>query len=43
MGNYDVIWWLAVASGVVAALLNFPIKDQPVARLNQQAAAAKAA
>jgi MFS family permease len=44
MGNYDVIWWLAVASGLVAALLNFPIKDQPVARLNQQQpATAKAA
>jgi len=42
-GNYDLIWWLAVASGIVAGLLNYPIKDQPVARLTQQPATAKAA
>jgi len=39
MGSYDVIWWLAVASGIMAAFLNYPIKEKPVARLRQQAAA----
>jgi len=32
-GSYDVVWWLSVALGVVAALLNAPIREEPVARL----------
>jgi predicted MFS family arabinose efflux permease len=32
-GSYDVVWWIAVALGVVAALLNVPITEEPVARL----------
>ena len=32
-GSYDMIWWIAVAIGLVAALLNLPIDDRPVARL----------
>jgi predicted MFS family arabinose efflux permease len=42
-GNYDTIWWLAVASGVMAAFLNYPIKEQPVARLQAQPPAKAAA
>ena len=34
-GNYDPIWWGAVALGVVSALLHLPINDQPVARLSR--------
>jgi MFS family permease len=37
-GNYDVIWWSAIALGVIAALLNFPIDDRPVERAAMQAA-----
>ena len=31
-GSYDVVWWLAVALGVFAALINLPVREQPVAR-----------
>ncbi len=32
-GSYDLVWWMAVALGVAAAALHFPIKERPVARL----------
>ncbi len=31
-GSYDVVWWIAVALGVFAALVNQPVREQPVAR-----------
>jgi predicted MFS family arabinose efflux permease len=31
--SYDMMWWMSVALGVFAALINWPIKEQPVARL----------
>lgn len=31
-GNYDLVWWLSVALGVASALINIPIKEQPVIR-----------
>jgi MFS family permease len=31
-GSYDVIWWLFMALGILSALVNLPIKEQPVAR-----------
>ena len=32
-GSYDAIWWCGIALGVVAALLHWPIREQPVERL----------
>src|ERR1041384_1534764 len=32
-GSYDIVWWLAVALGIFAALVNLPIRERPVARL----------
>jgi len=32
-GSYDLVWWIAVALGVLAAVLNLPITEEPVARL----------
>jgi predicted MFS family arabinose efflux permease len=32
-GSYDVIWWLSIALGLVAALLHWPIDERTVARL----------
>ena len=32
-GSYDVVWWLGAALGIVAALVNLPIREQPVQRL----------
>ena len=31
-GSYDVVWWIAVALGVFAALINLPVKEQPIVR-----------
>jgi len=36
-GNYDLFWWLAVATGVLAAIVHYPISDRPVARLQPAA------
>jgi predicted MFS family arabinose efflux permease len=36
-GSYDVVWWIAVALGVFAALANMPVRDAPIARPNPQA------
>ncbi len=32
-GSYDAMWWGSVAMGLVAAALNWPIEERPVARL----------
>ena len=32
-GSYDAVWWLAVGLSVVAAVVNLPIREQPVPRL----------
>ena len=37
-GSYDTVWWLAVALGLVAALLHYPIDDKPVARAQAEGA-----
>jgi len=31
-GSYDVVWWISVGLGVLAGLLNLPIREVPVAR-----------
>jgi predicted MFS family arabinose efflux permease len=31
-GSYDVVWWLSIALGVVAGLLNLPIDERAVKR-----------
>jgi MFS family permease len=32
-GNYSMVWWLSVLLGLASALINLPIKEQPVARV----------
>ncbi len=32
-GNYNVVWGIAIALGVFAALINLPIREKPLARL----------
>ncbi|HTR84835.1 MAG TPA: MFS transporter [Reyranella sp.] len=32
-GNYDAMWWIAIALGVISALLHWPIVEKPVERL----------
>jgi predicted MFS family arabinose efflux permease len=31
--SYDTMWWLSIALGLVAALLNWPIRERPVRRV----------
>jgi predicted MFS family arabinose efflux permease len=31
-GSYDVVWWMAVALGVFAAIVNLPVREAPIAR-----------
>jgi len=31
-GSYDVVWYLSIALGIVAGLLNLPINEQPIRR-----------
>lgn len=33
-GSYDAIWWMAIALGLVAALIHWPIDERAVARLS---------
>jgi hypothetical protein len=31
-GSYTVVWWLAVALGVFAALINLPVRETAIQR-----------
>ena len=32
-GSYELVWWLSVALGVMAAVLHWPIDERPVWRV----------
>ena len=36
--SYDAMWWISVALGVLAALINWPIQERPVPRIAASAA-----
>ena len=38
-GSYDIVWYIAIALGVAAALINLPIKEVAIARQPQPQAA----
>ena len=38
--SYDAMWWISIALGLFAALVHWPIKERPVARLAAEPAAA---
>lgn len=37
-GSYDIVWYLAVALGVFAALVNLPVRESPIVRHAPQTA-----
>jgi predicted MFS family arabinose efflux permease len=37
-GSYDIVWYLSIALGVVAGLINLPIDEQPIKRPGMQPA-----
>ena len=36
-GSYNVVWWLSVLLGVISAIINLPIIEQPVGRAAEAA------
>ncbi|MGV3727584.1 MFS transporter [Hydrogenophaga sp.] len=39
-GSYNIVWYLAIALGVFAGLVNLPVRETPIARAPQRAGAA---
>ena len=37
-GSYDIVWYLAIALGVFAALVNLPVRESPIQRATPQTA-----
>jgi len=37
-GSYDVVWWIAAALGVFAAIVNLPVREAAITRVAQRAA-----
>lgn len=37
-GSYNVVWWIAVALGIFAALVNLPVREAAIARASPKAA-----
>ena len=31
-GSYDVVWWISIALGIAAALINLPIDEREIRR-----------
>ena len=31
-GSYDIVWYIAIALGVFAALVNLPVREAPISR-----------
>jgi MFS family permease len=40
-GSYDIVWWIAVALGLVSAALHLPINEKPLPRVAAATAAAE--
>jgi MFS family permease len=38
-GSYDIVWYIAIALGVFAALINLPVREAPIERGPQRAGA----
>ncbi|MDM7950242.1 MFS transporter [Hydrogenophaga sp.] len=38
-GSYDIVWYIAIALGVFAALINLPVRETPIERGPQRAGA----
>ena len=37
-GSYDIVWWISIALGLLAALANLPVREGPIARTAAQPA-----
>ena len=34
--SYDMMWWISIGMGLFAALIHWPIREKPVARIEDQ-------
>ncbi len=41
-GSYDVVWYIAIALGIFAGLINMPVKEAPIVRTNSGGSASGA-
>ncbi len=32
-GSYDIVWYISIALGIFAALVNLPVREAPIARM----------
>jgi predicted MFS family arabinose efflux permease len=39
-GSYDIVWYISIALGVFAALINLPVRESPIVRGPQRVGAA---
>lgn len=39
-GSYDIVWYIAIALGVFAAIVNLPVRETPIVRAPQRVGAA---
>ena len=37
-GSYDIVWYIAIALGIFAAIVNLPVREAPIARARPQPA-----
>jgi predicted MFS family arabinose efflux permease len=37
-GSYDIVWYIAIALGIFAAIVNLPVREAPIARTEPQPA-----
>ncbi|MGL6206090.1 MAG: MFS transporter, partial [Giesbergeria sp.] len=37
-GSYDIVWYISIGLGVLACLVNLPVREQPLQRTAPQAA-----
>jgi len=37
-GSYDIVWYLSIGLGVLACLVNLPVREQPLQRAALQPA-----
>jgi MFS family permease len=35
-GSYDIVWYISIALGVLGAIINYPIEEKTIARLERQ-------
>ena len=37
-GSYDIVWYISIALGVFGAIINYPIEEKTITRLERQTA-----